>query len=381
VRTSLALLAGLAIVSVASPAQASRSSLSISPSTYRVLYGHHITVAGRLSGGLPAGREVTVYAWRYGRSAPIRVGRIRTGMTGRWSLTVHPPIQTSYQARSSGVASPRVTVGVAPAVTGRELDNGRISVHVLAHRAFTGRMIQLQMPAVDGKWRTVDRKRLSSASIAVLAPSVGTSKIRLAFSVNQAGPGYLGSVSHPMIFRAQALVLTPSAFRVLYGHRLTLTGRLLNGHAGQRVSIVARQYGRSAPRLVARVKTTAGGRFSLRVKPRIMTAYQARLGRAHSSARIVVGVQPALTIRELRNGLLRTIVRAGKSFGGRRIELQRRGRNGSWSTIATAPLGPNSTAVLAIPLPTTTIRIAMSVNQAGRGYLGTSTHPLHYRSL
>jgi hypothetical protein len=33
-----------------------------------------------------------------------------------------------------------------------------------------------------------------------------------------------------------------------------------------------------------------------------------------------------------------------------------------------------------VSLPRSVVRVAMSVNQAGAGYLGTSSHPLVYRT-
>ena len=59
-------------------------------------------------------------------------------------------------------------------------------------------------------------------------------------SINQAGAGYLGAMSHPMVYKLEALTMSGSAAKVLFGHRVTLTGRLVNGHAGEHVSIIAR---------------------------------------------------------------------------------------------------------------------------------------------
>ena len=41
-------------------------------------------------------------------------------------------------------------------------------------------------------------------------------------SVNQAGAGYLGAMSHPLLFRQRTLTMTPSTTRVLFGHAITL---------------------------------------------------------------------------------------------------------------------------------------------------------------
>ena len=162
--------------------------------------------------------------------------------------------------------------------------------------------------------------------------------------------------------------MKPAAFKVLYGHRVMLTGRLLNGGAGRHVAIIARPYGRQAAR-VATVTTGEGGRFSLTVKPRIMTTYQARLGTARPSGPMTVGVRPVLSVAQLAGGKLRARIVAAKGFGGRMVKLQRRTGSG-WQTIAKQPLH-GSAATFVVSLPTGMVRVAMSVNQAGAGYLGT----------
>ena len=68
-------------------------------------------------------------------------------------------------------------------------------------------------------------------------------------SVNQAGAGYLGAATHALRYRPLALTMRPVAFKVLYGHRVMLTGRLVRGGAGRRVAIVARPYGHKAVRV------------------------------------------------------------------------------------------------------------------------------------
>ena len=164
-----------------------------------------------------------------------------------------------------------------------------------------------------------------------------------------------------------------------YGHPVTLTGRLLHGGAGRHVLIVAQSYGHGAVRL-ATVTTKRGGRFSVSVRPRIMTTYQAQLGSIRPSRAITVGVRPVMSVDRLAGGKLRTRVVAAKSFRGRTVKLQRR-VGATWHTVAQQPLKHGSTAVFAVSLPRSVVRVAMSVNQAGAGYLGTSSHPLVFRSV
>jgi len=61
------------------------------------------------------------------------------------------------------------------------------------------------------------------------------------------------------------------------------------------------------------------------------------------------------------------------------VQLQRRTSSG-WQTIAKRPLH-GSAATFLVSLPTGLVRVAMSVNQAGAGYLGTTSHTLVYRAI
>jgi hypothetical protein len=257
--------------------------------------------------------------------------------------------------------------------------NGRVRVQLAGARSFYGRFIELQRRAGNGRWQTVLRKRLSPASIAVLAPSLPESTIRVAMSVNQAGAGYLGAASHAVTYRPRRLTIEPASFKVLYGHHVALSGRLLNGGAGTRVAILAHPYGHSAPVRVASVTTRAGGRYSLFTQPKIQTTYVARLADGNTSKPVVVGVRPAMSVHELHNGNLRVHVAAAVPLRGRQVELQRLA-GGRWHTIAKLPLHRKSAVFTSTLAPRSTIRVAMSVNQAGVGYLGTSSHPLLYRA-
>jgi hypothetical protein len=352
----------------------------MSVSSPKVLYGHSVTLTGRLTGGLVAGRKVTVDAWPYGASSPHRAATTSTNVNGAYSFKLNPKIQTTYQAHTGRTMSTKLTVGVSPTISVTVLANGRVRAQVMPGRKFEGRSIELQQRNSNGTWTTVVRKKLSAASIAVIEPKLPTSTIRVAMSVNQAGAGYLGAASHPLLFKERTLVMAPSSFRVLFGHAITLNGRLVNGTAGEHISIVSRPYGHSSGVRVATVVTGPKGRFSIRVLPTIQTTYQAHLGAAQSSKQTTVGVAPAITVKELSDGALTAHVAAMTTLRGRMVELQRL-TGGAWQTVAKRPLDSKSNVKFSLALPHSTIRVAMSVNQAGAGYLGTFTHPFLYRAL
>jgi hypothetical protein len=381
-KLALLLATGLALVPAALAVRAATpQTLSTAVSSHRVLYGHHLSISGRLRGGLVAGRTVTIDAWPYGSSAPHRLAAVSTNVSGAFAYRVAPTVQTTYQAHAGPAVGPKITIGVVPRVSVAVLANGRVRAHVGAGRTFASKTIELQRRNTDGTWTTVARKKLSGASIAVISPGLPVSTIRIAMSVNQAGAGYLGAASHPLMYRPLVLTLMPSSVRVGFGHAISLDGRLVNGKAGEHIAIIARPYGHSSGVRIATVVTGPHGRFSLRVRPTIQTTYQARLGTAQSSTMATVGVAPAITVHELANGVLKAHVAATPKLLGRMVELQRLTAPNTWQTVAKRPLSASSTATFTLALPHSTIRFAMSVNQAGAGYLGAATHPFLYRAL
>jgi hypothetical protein len=78
----------------------------------------------------------------------------------------------------------------------------RFSTKVAAGRSFAGRMVQFQRRSSLGQWVTLKRVRLSSSSSAIFRAALpkGTSSLRIAFSVNQAGAGYLGGASRTIVY-------------------------------------------------------------------------------------------------------------------------------------------------------------------------------------
>jgi hypothetical protein len=376
------LLVGLAVLPSAVAAQAGTTpTLSLSVSSHKVLYSHRVTLSGKLRGGIVAERTVTLDAWTYGRSAPRVLATTSTNINGGWSLRVKPSLQTAYQAHVGSSSSPRVTVGVAPAMSVTLLVNGRIRAMVRAAHPFNRRFVELQSRSANGSWTTVSRKRLSIASIAVFAATLPSSTIRVAMSVNEAGAGYLGAASHALVYRAERLTMAASTLKVLYGHRVTLSGRLVNGRAGRHVTIVAMPYGRK-PFVFAIVTTDHNGGFSVNATPTIRTTYQAHFGGTRESRASTVGVRPTITVHELSNGRLLTRVEAASLLRGRVVQLQRLMAGNTWQTVAKRPLLANATTTFRLlVLPSSTVRVAMSVNQAGAGYLGSTSHPLLYRAV
>jgi hypothetical protein len=90
-----------------------------------------------------------------------------------------------------------------------------------------------------------------------------------------------------------------------------------------------------------------------------------------TSSVVTVAVRPAVTLRALSRLRFATHVVGARSFAGRTVQLQRHLLSGRWLTIARARLNSNSSAVFKPKLKRgrSTLRVAISVNQAGGGYL------------
>jgi hypothetical protein len=178
----------------------------------------------------------------------------------------------------------------------------------------------------------------------------------------------------------QAVTLTPTTWRSVYGHFVTLRGVVASRQMGVSVTIIGQPFGQNSRTVSATVLTGADGTWSYPVRPAIRTAYQASANGGMSPP-VLIGVRPAVSLRTITGARLSTRVVAGTSFAGRFVQLQRRS-HGRWMTVKRARLNAKSAAIFharALPRGRSTIRIAMSVNQAGPGYLGGLSRTIVFR--
>jgi len=177
--------------------------------------------------------------------------------------------------------------------------------------------------------------------------------------------------------------LSLSRTELTYGNALTLSGLTSPKQAGMSLTILARPAAKPEFQPLATLRTGTGGHWSLRTHPHIGTVYQAQVtnGAAAMSRVLGVGVRPSARVRLISRGRLWTHIGAGRSLVGRDVQVQQL-TEGQWHTVAKAALNRNSEAIIppsALPGGVSTLRIAMSVNQAGTGYLGAFSRPLTYQ--
>jgi plastocyanin len=177
------------------------------------------------------------------------------------------------------------------------------------------------------------------------------------------------------------LTFAASSQYVVYGDKVTLSGAVSNHKGGESVTIYYQPY--PQPNLIERatVLTAADGTFSFIVSPQIATNYQAAWKGAYATP-TSIQVQPKLTLGRNNGWIIHAA--AGASFSGKAVQLQRLNTlTGQWVTLKKVLLNSKSSAKVLYKLPKglNQLRVTMSVNQAGAGFLGAISPTVKYKQL
>lgn len=174
-----------------------------------------------------------------------------------------------------------------------------------------------------------------------------------------------------------AITLGVNTPQIAYGTGITLAGQVNNKKAGEQVALTATPYGQLSPIVLATVITGADGSFAYTTKPQLLTSYQATWKGASSLA-ATVAVAPVITFGR-NNGWI-TRIYAGRSMTAKTVQVQTVSAFGQWITIKRVRVGPGSIARFPLTLRKGVhrLRIAMSVNQAGVGYLGATSKEVRW---
>ena len=174
------------------------------------------------------------------------------------------------------------------------------------------------------------------------------------------------------------LTLVASTQYSVAGSAVTLAGVVSSHKAGEQVQIFYQPYPQPNAILRTTLLTTTGGAFSFVVAPGILTTYQAVWKGAYATP-TTVQVQPKLTLG--RNGAWLIHAYGAGGFAGKYVLFQRLNTlTGQWVTLRKVQLNATSGARVAVTLPKgmNNLRLAMSVNEAGAGFLGVTTTPLNW---
>jgi hypothetical protein len=183
---------------------------------------------------------------------------------------------------------------------------------------------------------------------------------------------------------AAAALAVPSAagalHPVVYGNTFTISGLVPSGKAGQTVQILARPYGAAKYARVGGVTTTANGNWTYTVRPKVSTAYLA-VWHGSMTASVTAHVMPRLDLT-LRKGLLTVTARAAKSLRGHSVVVQLRRSGKGWRRVRVVVLGRGSRAQVPFSAPRgrSELRLSMSQQQAGAGYIAGYSGVLVYRN-
>jgi plastocyanin len=176
-----------------------------------------------------------------------------------------------------------------------------------------------------------------------------------------------------------ALTFGVSLPQIGYGTAVILTGQVNNKKPGEQVALSATPYGQLSPVVLANVITGTNGTFAYSTRPQLLTVYQATW-KGVSSLAATVAVTPVITFGR-NNGWVSKIY-AGRSMTAKTIQVQTVSKFGQWITIKRVRVGAGNVARFSLPLSKGIhrLRIAMSVNQAGVGYLGAYSSEVRWRT-
>jgi len=177
------------------------------------------------------------------------------------------------------------------------------------------------------------------------------------------------------------LTLLASAPIITSGTKVTLTGVVSNHKAGESVTIYYQPY--PQPNLIQRATllTTTGGAFSFIVQPQILTTYEATWKGAYATP-TSIEVIPKLSLGRNSGWIIHAA--GGHSFAGKAVQFQRLNTaTGQWVTLRKVLLNSKSSARVPYRLPkgVNHLRVTMSVNQAGAGFLGAISSTVTYKQL
>jgi plastocyanin len=155
-----------------------------------------------------------------------------------------------------------------------------------------------------------------------------------------------------------------------YGQSTHVSGVVSNHKAGETVTVYATPYGTTSPVLIGTLLTSTNGVWDLVVKPTRLTSYVAHW---KSTVSQTIGVQLRPTMVFGANKKIGSVkVKTDRSLTGKKVYLQKFTKFHEWVKVRSVTLGSGSAKRFALQLPhghRYAIRIFMSLNQIGAGYL------------
>lgn len=154
-----------------------------------------VTLGGKVSTA-KAGEPLVVLAREFDDIASDPIGTTTSRADGKWSFTVKPRAETTYEVKTATDTAPDITVRVRPRI-GLASARGIITAKVTGRDSFAGKVLLLQRRA-GSRWRTISTVVLdarSQARFRVAGLPRGVSLVRAFLTSAQAGKGYLSNTS------------------------------------------------------------------------------------------------------------------------------------------------------------------------------------------
>ena len=167
---------------------------------------------------------------------------------------------------------------------------------------------------------------------------------------------------------------------VIAGNAIHISGAISPAAVGDTVVIYAQPYPQASFVEIARVLTTTNGMYDHLYTPTILTSYKAEW-KGKSSAVVTTAVSPALSLMRVGNWFV-VRARAAKSFSRRWVYVQRLNQFGQWVSLRKVFLNQQSTQRFKLPTlrpGLSRIRVYMTTNQAGAGYVFSSSQVISVR--
>jgi plastocyanin len=167
---------------------------------------------------------------------------------------------------------------------------------------------------------------------------------------------------------------------VTAGNGVHISGAISPAAVGDTVVIYAQPYPQVSFVEIARVLTTTNGVYDFAHTPTILTAYKVAW-KGKESAVVRTAISPALSLIRVRSWFVAR-ARAAKSFSGRWVYVQRLNAFGQWVSLRKVFLNRQSTQRFKLPTlrrGLSRLRVYMTTNQAGAGYVFSSSQVLTVR--
>jgi plastocyanin len=157
---------------------------------------------------------------------------------------------------------------------------------------------------------------------------------------------------------------------LLYGQETHISGVVSSANAGERVTVWGQPYGQASYAQIAVLTTTTNGVWDYVVKPTLLTNYTARW-KSTASDPIGVQLRPNVLFSVTKRAVGFVRVKSDRSLAGRKVYVQRFTRFHQWVKMRKVILGAGSQKRFKMRLKPGryTLRIFMSLNQVGAGYL------------